>query len=77
MITVKLKKLMEKADIETEEELAEAVDVHRHTVANILDGHTTGMSFEVLDKFCAFFKCQAGDVLEYTPVSGVGGKVGK
>lgn len=68
MIVVRLQELMNAKGIKTQAEVVEGTGVHRHTVENILAGDTDGMSFDVLNAFCEFFKTEPGNVLKYVPV---------
>lgn len=68
MIKINLQKLLEKNGIDEQEKAAEELGVHRHTIANILNGQTHGMTFEILDRICEYFKVGVGDVLEYVPI---------
>lgn len=68
MIIVKVKELMEKQGIKTHQELAKAIDIHRHTVENLVNRETHGIDFRVLDQLCDFFKVGPGEILDYKPI---------
>ena len=70
MIRFKLKQQI--ADLEfrekrrvTIQEIAEATGVNRMTLSKLLNHHGTVIRTDVLDKLCAYFGCQVGDLAEY------------
>ena len=48
-------------------EVAEAAGIHRMTLSKLINqrGYNTGS--ENLDRLCAFFGCEIGDLVEYIP----------
>jgi putative transcriptional regulator len=48
-------------------EVAKAAGIHRMTLSKLINqrGYNTGS--ENLDRLCAFFKCEIGDLVEYIP----------
>lgn len=72
MLRFKIKERM--ADMEFAEdrrvtigEVAEAAGIHRMTLSKLINqrGYNTGS--ENLDRLCAFFGCEIGDLVEYIP----------
>lgn len=72
MLRFKIKERM--ADMEFAEdrrvtigEVAEAAGIHRMTLSKLINqrGYNTGS--ENLDRLCAFFSCEIGDLVEYIP----------
>ena len=70
MIRFKLKQRI--ADLEFKErrrvtiqEIAEKTGLGRMTLSRMLNHPGTAIRTDVLDKLCAFFGCQVGDLAEY------------
>lgn len=49
----------------TIQEIAEATDVNRMTLSKMLNQHGAVVRTDVLDKLCAYFGCQVGDLAEF------------
>lgn len=72
MIRFKLKERI--ADLEfrekrrvTVQEVAESADINRATLSKMLNQHGAVVRTDVLDKLCAYFQCELGDLAEYVP----------
>lgn len=70
MIRYKLKQQI--ADLEFREkrrvalqEVADATNINRATLSKMLNQHGAVVRTDVLDKLCAYFGCQLGDLAEY------------
>jgi putative transcriptional regulator len=68
-------KLKEKiADVEFRErrvlmlkDIAEASGVHAVTLSKLANNKRYDVRVSTIDKLCAYFKCDVGDLLEYVP----------
>ena len=72
MLRFKIKEMIAKKEFAEERritigEVAEAGGIHRMTLSKMINqkGYNTGT--ENLDRLCAYFKCQVGDLIEYIP----------
>lgn len=70
MLRFKIKELIGKKEFAegrriTIGEVAEAAGIHRMTLSKLINqrGYNTGT--ENLDRLCAYFQCQIGDLVEY------------
>ena len=48
-------------------EVAAATGVHRATLSKMTNQPGANIGTEIIDKLCAYFACQAGDLLTYVP----------
>jgi len=48
-------------------DLAEATGVHRVTLSRLANNRGVDVRMGTIDKLCAFFQCQIGDLVEYVP----------
>lgn len=48
-------------------EVAEATGIHRSTLSRMLNTPGYNATTDNLDRLCAFFGCQVGDVVVYVP----------
>lgn len=72
MLRFKIKEMIAKKEFAEERritigEVAEAGGIHRMTLSKMINqkGYNTGT--ENLDRLCAYFNCQIGDLIEYIP----------
>lgn len=72
MLRFKIKELLSQKEFEegkriTIGKVAEATNIHRMTLSKMINkrGYNTGT--ENLDRLCAYFNCQIGDLVEYIP----------
>jgi putative transcriptional regulator len=54
----------------TIQEIAEATGVNRMTLSKMLNQHGAVVRTDVLDKLCAYFGCQVGDLAEFVEDGG-------
>ncbi len=67
MILFKIKELLKKKGLSENSyrELAQEMGVDHVSLWKILNGKPYNPSLQMLDRFCDFFKCQPGDILEF------------
>jgi DNA-binding Xre family transcriptional regulator len=70
MIETKVKEVAESRGIKSSYELQRALDVVPTVAVRLWRGKVTRFSVETLDKLCAAFKCQPGDLLRYREDNG-------
>jgi len=46
-------------------EVAEATGVHRVTLSKLANNKRYNVGIETVEKLCAYFECDVGDVVEY------------
>lgn len=51
-------------------EVAAATGVHRATLSKMANQPGANIGTEIIDKLCAYFGCQTGDLLTYIPDAG-------
>ena len=56
----------------TQAEVARAVGVTREAVRQWISTETISVRLDTLDKLCAYFQCEPGDLLVRVPDEGVG-----
>ncbi len=66
MIENKIGELLQKSDV-TISDFARGIGLNYSSAWALASENVSGIKFETLDKVCAFFKCQPGDVLHYNP----------
>lgn len=49
------------------QEVHEVTTLNRQTIANLYYEKVKRIDFDTLNKLCAMFSCQPGDILEYVP----------
>ena len=71
-IVIRFKLKQQIADLEFQEkrrvtiqEIADATGVNRMTLSKMLNQHGALIRTDVLDRLCAYFGCQVGDLAEY------------
>lgn len=64
MIKVKLNELL-KHKGRTKYWLAKNTQISANSVGRIVDGKTTAIGYNVLDKICTALECNVGDILEH------------
>ena len=71
-IVIRFKLKQQIADLEfrekrrmTIQEIADATGVNRMTLSKMLNQHGAVVRTDVLDKLCAYFGCQLGDLAEH------------
>lgn len=50
-------------------EVAAATGVHRSTLSKMANQPGSNVGSEIIDRLCAYFDCQPGDLLSYVPSS--------
>ena len=65
MIETKVKEMAESRGIKSSYELQRALNVVPTVAVRLWRGEVTRFSVEILDKLCAAFDCQPGDLLIY------------
>lgn len=65
MIETKVKEMAESHGIKSSYELQRALNVVPTVAVRLWRGKVTRFSVEILDKICAAFDCQPGDLLIY------------
>jgi putative transcriptional regulator len=48
-------------------DVARATGLHRNTVTLLYQEKATRIDIEAIDKLCALFKCQVGELFEFLP----------
>lgn len=48
-------------------DVARATGLHRNTITLLYKETATRVDLEAIDKLCALFNCQVGDLFEYVP----------
>lgn len=48
-------------------EIAEATGIHRVTLSKLANNKRYNVGVDSLDKLCAYFKCELGEIAEYVP----------
>ncbi len=48
-------------------QLAEDIDLSPSVITGLTGKRSQGVQFETLNKLCAYFECQPGDILVYEP----------
>lgn len=64
MIRVKLNELL-KDKGKTKYWLAKNTQISANSVGRIVDGKTTSIGYNILDKICTALECDVGDILEH------------
>lgn len=72
MIRFKLKELLAKREFQdnrriTLNEVGAATGIHRVTLSKVANERGYNASIEIVDRLCAYFECQPGDLLEFIP----------
>ena len=72
MIRYRLRERMADYQFETGEKvtltkIAESTGINRSTLSKLSTQRNYNTTTEVLDKLCAFFKCEIGDIAEHVP----------
>lgn len=49
-------------------EVAQATAIHRATLSKMANQPGANIGTEIIDKLCAYFGCQPGDLLTYVPL---------
>jgi putative transcriptional regulator len=71
MIRCRLLELMGRRGIRFISRLSEETGINRRTLAVLAESRMARYDADVLDRLCAFFACDPGDLLEYTPAAEV------
>jgi putative transcriptional regulator len=50
-------------------DVARETGLHRNTITLLYKETATRVDFETIDKLCALFKCQVGDLFEYVELN--------
>lgn len=66
MINIKLDELLEEKNM-TILQLSDETGISRSTLNTMVNGNTKGIQFTTADTLCNYFKCDIGDLLEFTP----------
>jgi putative transcriptional regulator len=66
MIRCRLLELMGRRGIRFLSRLSDETGINRRTLAVLADNKMARYDSDVLERLCAFFQCQPGDLLEYT-----------
>ncbi len=67
MIETRVRQVAESRGVNSSYELQHALDVVPTVALRLWRGQVTRFSVETLDKLCAAFSCQPGDLLVYVP----------
>ena len=66
MIRCRLLELMGRRGIRFMSRLSEETGINRRTLAVLAENRMARYDSDVLERLCAFFACQPGDLLEYS-----------
>jgi putative transcriptional regulator len=70
-IRIKLKELIADKEfrenrVVTIKEISEATGIHRVTLSKIANQRGYNVGTDILDRLCAYFQCEVGQLAEYT-----------
>ncbi|HEY3448731.1 MAG TPA: helix-turn-helix transcriptional regulator [Myxococcales bacterium] len=70
MIRCRLLEMMGRRGIRFMSRLSDETGINRRTLAVLAENKMARYDSDVLERLCAFFECQPGDLLEYTDGEG-------
>lgn len=76
MIQCRLLELMGREGIRFVSQLSEETGINRRTLTLLLENRMLRFDANVLERLCAYFDCQPGDLLTYVPDAGRPQEVG-
>jgi putative transcriptional regulator len=63
MVTIRLAELMHERQVRYLAQVVEGTGLSRPALTNLYYNKATRIEFDTIDKLCAFFDCQPGDLL--------------
>lgn len=64
IVSVRLRDMAFKQDVSVSE-ISRKTGISRTTLASLYKNTSKGITFDVLEKLCAFFNCEAGDMIAF------------